>query len=323
MLNYRLSGFRLLAVFAAVLFCFSGSAAAETWYVENDWNYVDVSMETDHGIRDDATGQLAQIKRNGVLRVAVDLEYPPMNFRLSTVNGDEQYAGVDIELARLIAKKMGVLLEIAPMEPLHKLPSLSKGRCDLTISAIAYSPSGAMYYTLSKAYWFPEEEKDIGILIRKDAGIHSLDALADKILIAQSNSLQEEFGAAKIKNYAEFRRVSSPRTVYENVENCTADAGIVSIRTAKAYLTDHPDCGLQLAEGPVLYLDHQHIGIRARMEIMAFSPDQQYLGYRVAAKKGETQLIAFVNGVIDEAAKDGSLEQWMEEATRQATESGY
>ena len=322
MRNLRLSGFRLIAAVAALLLCFSASAAAETWYPENEYNFVDESMEIHDGIPENATGRLGQIKRNGVLRVAVDLKTPPMNFRISSADGDEQYAGVDMELARMIAENMGVQLVIVPMEPAHKLPSLTEGQCDLTISAITYTPSRAMYYTLSKGYWFPEETKDIGILIREGAAIHSMDDLANRIIITQSNSMQEEFGAAKLKNYAEFRRVSSSRSVFDNVENETADAGIVSIRTTENYLRDHPDCGLQLAEGPVLALNPGHMGFQLRMERLAFSSDVQYQGYRVAAPKGETQLAAFVNGVIDEASKAGLPEKWMAEAIRQAEESG-
>ena len=70
-----------------------------------------------------------------------------------------------------------------------------------------------------------------------------------------------------------------------------ADAGIVSIHTAEAWLRENPDSGLCLAEG------------------LAFAPEEQYLGYRVAAKKGETQLAAFVNGVIAEAAENGKTEK--------------
>nr|MCR5567341.1 hypothetical protein [Clostridiales bacterium] len=42
---------------AALCFCMLFSAAAaETYYVENEWNYVDESMDVNHGIPDNATG---------------------------------------------------------------------------------------------------------------------------------------------------------------------------------------------------------------------------------------------------------------------------
>ena len=85
-----------------------------------------------------------------------------------------------------------------------------------------------------------------------------------------------------------------------------ADAGIVSIETANAYFLHEPDCGMCLAEG------------------LAFSPAEQYRGYRVAANKGETELIAFVNGVINEATANDNelLEKWLEEARNRAEALG-
>ena len=59
-----------------------------------------------------------------------------------------------------------------------------------------------------------------------------------------------------------------------------------------------------------------------QLMMRVFTPDQQFLGDRVAAKKGEAQLMYFVNGVIDEVLADGSYESWMEEARQRAEELG-
>ena len=64
------------------------------------------------------------------------------------------------------------------------------------------------------------------------------------------------------------------------------------------------DAGLTLAEG--LY----------------FTLEEQYLGLRIAAKKGELQLIYFVNGVIDEVLADGKYTKWLEEAQQRAADLG-
>ena len=260
-----------LAVLLAV-----SAAFAETWYVENEWNFVEISMDISGGIPEEATGQLAKIERNGVLRVAM---------------GEDQPAETDLALARKIAEKMGVELKIITLDATQILPSLTEDQSDLAISAISFTPARALSYTMGVAYFYPEEEKDIGILIPEGAEIASTDDLEGKTIIAQSNSLQEAFAAKKMCNYLEFRRVSTARAVYEEMAAKKADAGIVSIHTAEAWLRENPDSGLCLAEG------------------LAFAPEEQYLGYRVAAKKGETQLAAFVNGVIAEAAENGKTEK--------------
>ena len=44
-----------------------------------------------------------------------------------------------------------------------------------------------------------------------------------------------------------------------------------------------------------------------------FTPESVYDGDRVAAKKGEYQLMYFVNGVIDELLASGEYQAWYEE----------
>jgi len=272
--NHR---FFVLPLLLAMAVCLAAcSAFAETWYVENEWNFMDTAMDISGGIPEEATGQLAKIERSGVLRVAIV---------------EDQLAETDLALARKIAEKMGVELKIITLDATQMLPSLTEDQSDLAISAISFTPARALSYTMSAAYFYPEEEKDIGILIPEGAEITSTEDLEGKTIVAQSNSLQEAFAAKKMGKYREFRRVSTARAVYEVMEEKKADAGIVSIHTAEAYLRENPDCGLCLAEG------------------LAFAPEQQYLGYRVAAKKGETQLAAFVNGVIAEAAENGKTEK--------------
>ncbi len=53
-----------------------------------------------------------------------------------------------------------------------------------------------------------------------------------------------------------------------------------------------------------------------------FELEEQYLGHRIVAKKGELQLIYFVNDVINEVLEDGTYLKWIEEAQKRADELG-
>ena len=292
---------------AIILCCLIGSACADDWYAENEWNYLDAAMDPDKGIPEDAEGALARIRRNGVLRVAADFECAPLNFLDPEAGENGQYAGLDMMLAREIAGKLGVELVIVPMKSTQKLSALLGDRIDLTISAVTYSPERALYYTMSNGYYYPEEEEpDIGVLIRKGETVSSLQDLENKRIVAKSNTLQEAFAAEnnELKKCEEFYRVVSSRAVYEMVENGEADAGIVSIQIANTYFLNDPESRLCLAEG------------------LEFPLDIKFRGYRVAAKKGETQLIAFVNGVIREAEENGNLQKWLENAQKRAEALG-
>ena len=293
---------------AALCFCtVLQPAAAESFYVENEWNYADGSIDPDHGIPDNATGVMDRIRRKGVLRVATEPYFPPYEFiDQEQLDPQRQYAGADMMLARLIAEKMGVKLEIVPMEFTQVLPALSENQCDLTLSAISFTPSRASSYALSKGYYFPDNTASTAFVIREEdrEAITTLDDLKDRTIIAQSSSLQEAMASKNIVNYREFRRVSSVQAVYEAVRKGRADAGVVDMETAANYIRNNKDAGLILADN--LY----------------FTLEEQYLGHRVAAKKGELQLIYFVNGVIDKVLADGTYAKWIEEARERAAELG-
>ena len=297
---------KLTPFLLAMILLLSISTAEEQAFVENEWNYVDGSLDISGGIPETANGVLARIRERGVLRVSTELYYAPQEFIDPALDGQDAYAGADMELARLIAEKMGVELQIVPMEFTQVLPALSENQCDLTISALSFTPSRASSYALSKGYYFPDTTASTAFVIREEDkdNITSLEDLADKTIIAQSSSLQEAMASKNIVNYREFRRVSSVQAVYEAVRKGRADAGIVDMETASNYIRNNKDAGLMLAEN--LY----------------FTLAEQYLGHRIAAKKGELQLIYFVNGVIDEVLADGRYMKWIEEAQIRAAEIG-
>jgi len=82
------------------------------------------------------------------------------------------------------------------------------------------------------------------------------------------------------------------------------DAAFVDVKASEHFIEKNPTTVLRLAEG------------------LRFTPDETYLGFRVAARKGETQLISFVNGVIDEVLASGQYMQWYEEAIQRADALG-
>ena len=289
------------------IFCLCGLAAAwaEDVYVENEWNFVDQSMDVSKGIPANATGVLDRIKRKGVLRVATEPYFAPQEFIDPDKEGQEQYVGADMELARLIAERMGVRLEIVPMEFTQVLPSLTEDQCDLTISAVVFTPGRASSYTLSKGYYFPDRSASTAFVIREEDKdrITTIEDLKDKIIVAQTNSLQEALASSHVYNYKEYRRLSSVQAVYEALKQGKADAGVVDMETAETYVRNNPDAGLIVAEG------------------LRFKMEDYFLGDRVIAKKGELQLMYFVNGVIDEVV-NGEYEKWAEEAQKRADELG-
>ncbi len=296
----------LLVMMLLTAAAFAVSEEGTTLFVENEWNFVDGSMDISGGIPDTANGVLARIRDNGVLRVATEPYFAPQEFIDPDLEGQAQYAGADMKLAALIAERMGVELVILPMEFTEVLPALNEDLCDLTISALAFTPGRALSNTLSKGYFFAEMPASTTLVIREEDAekIRTIDDLAKLTLAAQSGSLQETMAAREIYSYKEFRRLGQVQDVYDAVRNGKADAGVVDMENAANYLQNDPDCGLVMAES------------------ILFTMEEQYAGDRIAARKGENELMYFVNGVIDEVLEKDLYMQWYREAQERAEELG-
>ena len=307
---YRRTVFPLvLALLMAAPWCAALSEDGdvdEVLYMENEWNYVEGSMDISAGIPEDAEGVLADIRERGVLRVATEPYFPPQEFIDPSREGQDRYVGADMEMARLIAERMGVTLEIVPMDFSAVLDSVAGGECDLAISALSFTPGRAARVTMSKGYYYAEDNAGSGLLIREadDGSIKGVKDLEDRNITAQSGSLQEALLVDHVSNYHEFRRLSSMQKVYDYLSDGRADAAMVDLGSAREYLDNNPDCGLMLVPG------------------VCFIQETQYEGDRVAARKGELQLMYFVNGVIDELLQSGQYMTWYGEGAALAAQLG-
>ena len=296
----------LLATLLLLALPFAGAEEAGTQYFENAWNYVDGSMDILGAIPEDAEGVLGDIRAAGVLRVATEPYYPPQEFIDPGLSGQDMYVGADMELARLIARRMGVELEIVPMDFSDVLPAVMEGVCDLAISGLSYTPARAAQVTMSKGYHYAADNAGTGLVIRaEDAeAIRGPEDLENRNIVAQASSLQETLMAEYVPLYHEFRRVSSVQEVFQGLQEGWADAAAMDIDNARIYIQSNPDCGLMLVPD------------------VCFALEEQFDGDRVAAKKGELQLMYFVNGVIDEILTSGQYEAWFEEYGTYASELG-
>ena len=276
----------------------------EAQYYENSYNYVDVSMDVSGGIPENAMGVLGAIREAGVLRVATEPYFPPQEFIDPALSGQDSFVGADMELARLIARRMGVALEIVPVEFSRVLDVVTEGSCDLAISALSYTPGRGAAMTLTKGYYFAGGDAGSALIIRAAdlSAISALDDLRDRNIAAQSGSIQEAQLSEKVFNYREFRRMTQVADIYQALMDGTVDAAAVDVQAGTAYIMNNPDCGLALVP-------------RIR-----FTLEEQFQGDRVAVKKGELQLAGFVNGVIDEVVASGQYQAWYDAAAVRARE---
>jgi len=91
---------------------------------------------------------LDDIRSAKKLRVAIDLGSPPFG----TTDSAMKPTGSDVETARLLAKDMGVELEIVPTTGANRIPFLQTGKADIVISSLSITPEREKVIDFSTAY---------------------------------------------------------------------------------------------------------------------------------------------------------------------------
>lgn len=254
----------------------------------------------------ETNNRLEDIINRGYIEVVTEPYFAPNEFIDPSKSGSEQYVGSDIGLAKYIADKLGVKLKIIPLEFTAVLSSITEGKYDLAISALAYTPARAEAMIMSKGYYFSEDSPGYGLLIRKedDKIIKSAKDLADKTVVAQSGSLQELFANEQIPEYKELKRVSATTDGILMVEEKKADCCVVAKSMAQLYIDANPGSGLSIVEN------------------FEFQVDKSLSGTRIGIPLGEEELAEKINEIIDEVIKSGQYEQWYKEYTEYAKKLG-
>lgn len=109
------------------------------------------------------SSRLDAILERGYIEVATEPSFAPNEFIDTTKTGQDRYAGSDIQLANYIANELGVELRLKPMDFTTVLGSITSGKYDLAISALAYTPERAEAMNLSKGYYFGSEDPPEGL----------------------------------------------------------------------------------------------------------------------------------------------------------------
>lgn len=251
------------------------------------------------GVRDHSSNRLEDILNRGYLEVATEPSFAPNEFIDPTKSGDEQYVGSDIELAKYIAGELGVELRLKPMDFTSVLGSISSGKFDLAISALAYTPKRAETMNLSKGYYYGSEDpqKAYGILIRREDAdqIRGVEDLAGRSVVAQNGSIQEQFVQEQIPAYGKYLRVSSTNDAFLMVQSGRADAAAAALKMAQLYLDSNPQSGMMILEG------------------FYFSVDEATQGTRIGIPKGEDELTERINEIIDDVVEQDLYNQWYDE----------
>ncbi|WP_291423708.1 ABC transporter substrate-binding protein [Deinococcus sp.] len=93
---------------------------------------------------------VAEVRKRGALVLGTDPTFAPFEFKGS----DGQIQGLDIDIARAVARELGVKLDIRAVGFGALMPqSVTSGRVDLAVSAITITPERARIVGFSQPYY--------------------------------------------------------------------------------------------------------------------------------------------------------------------------
>jgi polar amino acid transport system substrate-binding protein len=91
---------------------------------------------------------LDDVKAAKKIRIAIDLGVPPYGM----TDGQMNPTGSDVDTARLLAKALGVELEIVQTTGANRIPFLQTGRADIVISSLSVTPEREKVIDFSVPY---------------------------------------------------------------------------------------------------------------------------------------------------------------------------
>lgn len=98
-----------------------------------------------------AADLLDTVKARGTLRIALEGTYPPFNFKDAKTG---QLTGYDVDVARLVAARLGLKPEFVTTEWPSILAGLGAGKYDVIISQVNITPKREQAFDFSQAYTY-------------------------------------------------------------------------------------------------------------------------------------------------------------------------
>jgi polar amino acid transport system substrate-binding protein len=127
-----------------------------------------------------------QVKERGVLRAGIRNKVPYLGF----IDEKGNNAGFEIDLAREIAKRLGVKVEFLSVTSSTRIPMLEQGRIDLILATLTHYRKRDEVIDFSIAYFYSPQT----LLVKKDSGIKSVADMAGKRIGAS-------LGSGTVKNF--------------------------------------------------------------------------------------------------------------------------
>ncbi len=255
---------------------------------------------------DQTDTSLEDIKKSGKLVVGLSADYPPYEFT-AKVDGKTEYVGIDIEIAKKLAKDLGVKLEIKNMSFDSLLVALETNKVDAIISAMNPTPERKASVDFSDIYY---SGKQYIVINKKDASKYkNLADFKGQTVGAQNGSLQYNLVKDQMPGTT-VKGLSKLNNLVLALQSGKINGIAMEEPTAKAYVANNNQL---LAFDP------------------GFSVNSDQTGSAIAFRKNSPALVAAANKTLAQIKKQNLLDtkyvpeaaKYMETTTKNNTMMSY
>ena len=242
-----------------------------------------------------AASLLEKVKTSGKLVVGTEAQYAPYEFKDLNAN----FAGCDMWLAQQIADHLGVELEVVDMSFDGIIPAVKSGQVDLGIAAFTKTPERAEEIDFSDLY---ETSAQLLIVKAGNADTYSTkESLVGLKVGAQKGTIQSQLIQSALPESELFELEKYPALALE-VQNGNI-AGLVVDQAVGEALVATSNGALEVSN-------------------FTFTAEEASFGKSVVIAKGNEDLVAVVNEVINKVIADGSYQKAYDEAVELAASLG-
>lgn len=223
-----------------------------------------------------------QVKKADLLTVGMLVDFPPYGI----LNSDNKPDGYDADVAKLLAKDLGVKLKIVPVKGPNRIPYLLTGKVDVLVASLAVTPARAKQVQFSKPY----SAAQIVLFAKKGDQIKSAKDLSG-LRIGVARASTQDVAVTKIApKDADIRRFDDDASAMQALMSGQVDAIGCSTTVAAQIAKRQPDT-----------------------YSIKFVLKQQEMA--VAMRKNQPKTLKAVNAFIEKNTKNGELsklyEKWL------------
>ena len=219
---------------------------------------------------------LEKIKSNGKIVLGLDDTFAPMGFR--STNGD--IVGFDIDLAKEVASRMGVELEIRPIDWSSAILALNKGDVDVLWNGLTISESRKKQISFSKPYI---KNKLVLVKLSNRDDLNKKEDFKGKVIGVQVGA------NADTLDKDELSKISKEIRKYDVNVNAFLD---LSAKRIDALAIDSIACEYYINQ------NHNNFEILSYIEL-----SEEFYG--IGFRKNDTAFLDEVNRILDEMRADG------------------